>query len=456
MASLSSCELTKLSKVAKHLLPSTCSISSSPSSSFSTSTNTGQLPEHLKNLNVTIAGGGHAAHILVGMLHESLPSASQLNLFAPFKDEAEKWTKSPGVVVNMRGERDLPLAKPNIASKDPALVIPQADLVIMPIPSFAIEPTLRKIIPHLKKNCYLGAVPGNGGFHMTAQRLVHEEAGRRDVVLWGTNQLPLNCRFTKYAEKATCLTTKDAVKLATVPEEGVTTVATVLNTLLSPIHFSRVHHVLTLNLSCSNNVIHSGRLYNLFHEWGPNGTNPSFAENPTFYESMDESTMKCMQDVSDDLRAIVTRLSELTKDPTYLEDWNDIYNAMKEYYKSSISDDSKLLYCFTKNSGYTGLLTPMKQLDNKRWVPDFTSRYFVEDIPYGLCMAKGIAEILNVETPTIDKYIVWAQANFGKEYVVNGRLIGKDMHETAAPQTFGIYDLESLLAGVAKSPKSKL
>lgn len=40
----------------------------------------------------------------------------------------------------------------------------------------------------------------------------------------------------------------------------------------------------------------------------------------------------------------------------------------------------------------------------------------------GLCLYKGVAELVGVETPKIDEIIVWAQENMGKEYIREGRL----------------------------------
>jgi len=38
-------------------------------------------------------------------------------------------------------------------------------------------------------------------------------------------------------------------------------------------------------------------------------------------------------------------------------------------------------------------------------VPNLDSRFFWEDIPYGLCILKDIAEMAQVPTPVIDKMI---------------------------------------------------
>ena len=40
---------------------------------------------------------------------------------------------------------------------------------------------------------------------------------------------------------------------------------------------------------------------------------------------------------------------------------------------------------------------------------------------------KDIAEILNVPTPTIDKILLWGQEMIGKQYMLAGRLNGKDL-----------------------------
>lgn len=37
------------------------------------------------------------------------------------------------------------------------------------------------------------------------------------------------------------------------------------------------------------------------------------------------------------------------------------------------------------------------------FMPDLKYRYLAEDVPTGLCFTKGLAELLEVPTPTIDK-----------------------------------------------------
>ena len=64
----------------------------------------------------------------------------------------------------------------------------------------------------------------------------------------------------------------------------------------------------------------------------------------------------------------------------------------------------------------------MKEISPGEWVPDFTNRYFTEDIPEGFCMYKGIADLAGVETPTIDLILGFFQNFMGKEYLKDGKL----------------------------------
>ena len=60
------------------------------------------------------------------------------------------------------------------------------------------------------------------------------------------------------------------------------------------------------------------------------------------------------------------------------------------------------------------------------------TRYFTEDIPYGLILIKSYAVKYNVSTPKIDSIILWAQENMGKKYLIDGELNGENIDETIA------------------------
>lgn len=83
--------------------------------------------------------------------------------------------------------------------------------------------------------------------------------------------------------------------------------------------------------------------------------------------------------------------------------------------------------------------------DDGKFLPNFKYRYMTEDISFGLAVVKGIADIVGVDTPSIDKVLYWAQGILNKEYVVNGKLVGNDVGETRAPQRYGLITLKDIL-----------
>ena len=114
-------------------------------------------------------------------------------------------------------------------------------------------------------------------------------------------------------------------------------------------------------------------------------------------------------------------------------------------YPEDISDKTNLYTAIQTNAAYQGLKHPGKKTDDGKFLPDFTYSYMSEDIPYGLVVIRGIAEIVGVDTPNIDKVLTWCQEKMGKEYLVNSKLQGKDVATSRAPQRYGFTTLESIL-----------
>ena len=52
---------------------------------------------------------------------------------------------------------------------------------------------------------------------------------------------------------------------------------------------------------------------------------------------------------------------------------------------------------------FQGLTHPMIETDDGKFVPNFKFRYLFEDVPFGLAVIKGIADLAEVKTPNVDK-----------------------------------------------------
>jgi len=117
---------------------------------------------------------------------------------------------------------------------------------------------------------------------------------------------------------------------------------------------------------------------------------------------------------------------------------------LDEAYGEEIVDTSSLARKFQTNQGYQTLKVPVKKVDDGYRV-EVTARYLTEDVPFGLLVTKGIASAVGVETPMIDEVITKISAWIGKEYLIDGELVGRDVMTTRAPQRYGIDSLEELI-----------
>jgi hypothetical protein len=75
-----------------------------------------------------------------------------------------------------------------------------------------------------------------------------------------------------------------------------------------------------------------------------------------------------------------------------------------EYYESK--DAASLTLKLQNIEAFKGILSPMKQVEGG-FIPDFNSRYFTEDFPYGLRIIRNLAQKHHVNTPTIDRILEW-------------------------------------------------
>ena len=73
------------------------------------------------------------------------------------------------------------------------------------------------------------------------------------------------------------------------------------------------------------------------------------------------------------------------------------------------------------------------------------ARIFTEDIPFGLCVLKDLAEMLELKTPYIDEAIEWHQKLMGKQFIINGKLNEQLIPETGCPRRFGFKTFDQLM-----------
>ena len=159
---------------------------------------------HLKyNLRVCVIGGGNAAHALAALLpYRGMPT----NVLASHGNEAERMTKGiteQGHIVAEFAAHNNPfgtvIGTPDKISADAVDVIPDSDVLILPLPSFAYQGVLKEIKPYLRKGMYIGVTPGQGGFDWVVREILGDLVD--DLVLFAILSMSFNCRITDYGKR---------------------------------------------------------------------------------------------------------------------------------------------------------------------------------------------------------------------------------------------------------------
>jgi hypothetical protein len=146
-----------------------------------------------------------------------------------------------------------------------------------------------------------------------------------------------------------------------------------------------------VSLTNSNPILHPSRLYTMWKDWQEGIVYPT---QPLFYEEWTEEASQLLIAMDREFFALLSILPVREGSiPTILD-----------YYEST--DAASLTRKLQSIEAFKGMLSPMKQVEGG-FVPDFSSRYFTEDFPYGLRIIQNLAQKHQVDTPTIDQVLAW-------------------------------------------------
>jgi len=159
---------------------------------------------------------------------------------------------------------------------------------------------------------------------------------------------------------------------------------------------------LTLTIITSNQILHTARYFDIFKDWeGQRLYNLS--ELTTFYKDFSDSSEVQLQALDDEVLEIAHAISSRAKHINLSEIVPLRERLCRQF--TSVQDGSSLKSAITSNAGLRDVPLPVKQLVGGV-VPAVESRLFWEDIPYGLCVLKDLAEKVQVATPEIEKLIL--------------------------------------------------
>merc|ERR1711988_2044931 len=292
---------------------------------------------------VCICGAGNAAHVFIPY-YANL--GYTVTVFADFKDEADRLKAgvdaNGGIEIydrcdpsNVRSYK----GTPSIVSKNAADAIPQADYVIVALPSFAIKNVLTNIKAHLKQGATVYIMPGQGGVDYIAKEVVGDLCREGKITVAGILPMPFNCRISDWGKRVQLAALKYSYDLAAIPAKDAGKAAKALSGLLAGRPVNPIGNYVGIALHASNPNIHPGRLYGLFKDYTQGKIYP---ENPLFYETWDDDSSKWCQLISDERLKIWTTICQKvpgTGDPSQVPHLKPYIEAI---YGAQIHDSSTM------------------------------------------------------------------------------------------------------------------
>ena len=330
-------------------------------------------------MKVCICGGGSLGHVIAGW------SAAKA------KGQVSVYTGRPGewasdIVVDTP-EGDTLTGHIFKVSDDPREVVSPADVVLFCYPGYLIESTLKRLKPFFRKDAFIGSVFSSTGFFFDAREVLAP-----DQPLWGFQRVPFIARVGEYGHSAHLLGYKSELKVAVenVPTEEKLSFVEFLSEWFER-KVTLLNNYFEASLSNSNPLLHPAVLYDMF------AGDKVYDRKIYLYREWSESAAELLIKMDEEffrlLEVLPVRRGFL---PTILD-----------YYESK--DAASLAAKLRSIPAFQNLEAPMKQ-GPTGWVPDYSSRYFSEDFPYGLKLICTLAHEKGVPVPTLDRVLEWGMS----------------------------------------------
>ncbi len=262
-----------------------------------------------------------------------------------------------------------------------------AEYIFITYPAFMLKDIADKMYDHILKGTKIGVIPGTGGAEFAFKKLIEEKG----AILFGLQRVPAVARLKEYGKTVCVAGYRDRLKLAGIPKSSLRGIADLLTETFS-IPCDILPNYLSVTMTPSNPILHTTRLRTEFADFKEGVVYP---KNILFYEEWADESSELLFACDEELQTVCSKLTEL--------DLTDV-RSLKEHYESDTP--KKLTAKIRSIKSLQGLGSPMKEVEGG-FVPDFSSRYFTADFPFGLSILEQIAHLAGVKVPNMTSTINW-------------------------------------------------
>jgi hypothetical protein len=298
----------------------------------------------------------------------------------------------------------------------------KADVVLFTLPSHLMSQKIKELAPFLKQNHIVGSVVGCGGFVWMMNFLAGHVKG-----IFALQRSPYICRVIEKGKSVDILGFKKELSLC-LSKGSYEVDVDMLHKKLTNWFQSKISFLqsfLEVTISNSNPILHTCRLYSL--------QNDSALNNETlFYTHWDKAATKMLIACDKEIQNIISHLPQEFP----------MYRSIEDYYEVTGPDALRKKICSIE--AFKKIKCPL--LHNRgTYRLDVSSRYFQEDVPFGLVVLKSLAELVGVSTPNMDEVLKVLQNLMDKEYIIKQSLVGVDIKESGSCSNFGVHSLEDII-----------
>lgn len=285
--------------------------------------------------------------------------------------------------------------------------------VFVSYPAFLLKALADQMLPFINKDITICVLPGTGGAEFAFRDCIESGAS-----LVGLQRVPSVARTEGKGKRVRCEGIRPELFLGAIP----TCDAAKLLSDLWDIPCTVLPNYLSVTLTPSNPILHTTRLATLFSDYE---SGKLYERNPLFYGEWSDESSELLLKCDEELQNLLLELDEL--------DLSKVISLKRHYESQNIKEMTAKIGSI---KSLHELRSPMKQLPNG-WIPDFDSRYFTADFPYGLAIIEELSDIIRFPTPNIHKTMDWYRKVTGNknrlelsQYGINSKRDIYDLYST--------------------------
>lgn len=296
------------------------------------------------------------------------------------------------------------------------VAIDKCQIIFVAQPAFLLKQVADKILPYINADMNICVLPGTGGAEFAFRKCIKSGAS-----LCGLQRVPSVARLEQYGKRVRCEGLRNELFLASLPSNKAEDLASFMESIWG-IPCTVLPNYLSVTLTPSNPILHTTRLRTLFSDYEEGQV---YDRNPLFYGEWNDASSELLIKCDEELQDMLKLMGKL-----------DLHNvrSLKLHYESDTIDAMTKKLSSIKS--LHNLPSPMKQIEGG-WVPDFQSRYFTADFPYGLAIIEELAGVLNYDVPNIKDTMDWYRKVTGDTNRLNLELYGihtlDDIYELYLP-----------------------